>query len=82
MLEILCHTCGELLGHKQLIYEAKMKSACESIGIDYDSISLGVIDDTEKFRKIRQDIVLELCDQICCKQALMNFIDLVHLVKG
>ena len=81
MLYLVC-TCGEILGNKQLVYEEYMKKVCEEIGIDFDMISQGLSDKNEEFKKKRCDIVNKLCRRYCCKQYLINYIDIVYLIKG
>lgn len=81
MLYLVC-TCGEILGNKQLVYEEQMKKVCEKIGIDFDMVSQGISDNNEEFIKNRCDIVNKLCRRICCKQQLINYVDLVYLIKG
>jgi hypothetical protein len=78
MLQMIC-SCGTVLGNKQIIYEEEMKKACETIGLDYNTISH--VDTNENYRKIRQDIVKKVCKRICCKQAILNYIDIVYLIK-
>ena len=81
MLPIIC-SCGEILGNKQLIYETEMKNVCELIGLDYNAVSQGIIDTNDEYVKARQKIVKTLCRRPCCKQAIMNYIDLVIRIKG
>lgn len=82
MLYMRCPGCGELLGNKQLVYETRMKEVCEGMGVDDDIISQGNMDKNEDYRKARQKIVNELCTRFCCKMRLMNYVDIVHIVKG
>lgn len=81
MLFLIC-PCGEILGNKQLVYEDRMKKVCDETGIDFDMVSQGFADKNEDFKKKRCDIVNSICRRICCKQLLINYIDLVHLIKG
>ena len=77
----ICPTCGAELGHKQIIYEDKMKDICSELKIYYDMISSGALDNNENFRKKRADLVLELCDKICCKGYLITYVRIVDLIK-
>jgi hypothetical protein len=81
MLFLIC-TCGEILGNKQLVYEEKMKKVCEDLGVDFEMISQGLTDKNEHFKKARCDIVNGLCRRICCKQLLINYSDIVQLIRA
>ena len=81
MLYILC-SCGEILGNKVLVYEEEMKKLCDDFGVDFDMISKGIVNDNEEYKKRAQNIVNKLGRRYCCKMALMNYVDIVHLVKG
>ena len=59
-----------------------MKKICEDLGVDFDMISQGLTDKNDEFKKKRADIVKKLCRRYCCTQLLINYIDLVHLIKG
>ena len=82
MLYMICCSCGELLGNKQLIYETSMKKVCESLNVDFEMVSQGFTDNNEEFKKQRCDIVNKLCRRYCCKQLMITYIDLVNLIKG
>jgi DNA-directed RNA polymerase subunit N (RpoN/RPB10) len=70
------------MGDKQILYEDAMKEMCDKVGIDYNLISQGVIEENEAYRTEKQKIVQHLCRRYCCRQALMNYIDVVKYVKG
>lgn len=82
MLYIVCPSCGEVLGNKQLVYESEMKKTCDNMGIDFDMVSRGVSDKDEDYVKARQAIVNKICRHWCCKQLLITYVDLVRLIKG
>ena len=81
MLFLMC-SCGEVLGNKQLVYETEMKKICDEMNIDFDMISKGLGDDESEFKRKRKYLVNKLCRRICCKQHLLNYIDIVKLIKG
>jgi len=74
--------CGELLGNKQLIYETKVKELCVKLGIDVEMISRGMVNDNPEYKQEIQNIIGSLCRRYCCKMAMMNYIDIVNVVKG
>ncbi len=82
MLYMVCPTCGELLGNKELVYINRMKEICTSMGIDDDIISQGKIIKTKEYIEGRQKILNELVKNPCCKMRMMNYLDVVTLVKG
>jgi rRNA maturation protein Nop10 len=82
MLYMVCPECGELLRHRQIIFEDKMKEVCEEMGVDYNMISQHEFDRDEEYIKKRQKIVNDLCDNICCKMNLITYIRTVELIKG
>lgn len=79
---MICPTCGELLGNKQLIFEEKLTKACDDLGIDFDLISKGTADSVDKFVKERTDIINKLCKRYCCKQHLITCCELVDLIQN
>jgi len=81
MLYMRCPTCGELLGNKELIYIERMKKICTELGVDDDIVSIGQIDKDEKFIKKKQEIIKDLCENICCRPRLMTYIDLVQVIR-
>jgi hypothetical protein len=81
MLQMIC-SCGELMGNKQIIYEEQMKKVCDKAGYDFNAISLGVLDKNKEFVEMRQEIINNCCRRYCCKINLMNFVDIVYLIKG
>lgn len=82
MIYMLCPECGELLRHKQIIYEDKMQEVCEKLNLNYNMISQEGYDRNEQYIKERQDIVNELCENICCKMNMITFVSVVRLIKG
>jgi hypothetical protein len=81
MLYLVCQ-CGEILGNKELVYEENMKKVCEDLGVDFEMISQGLADKNETFKQKRCEIVNKLCRRMCCKQLLINYSDIVHLIRG
>ena len=82
MLFLMC-PCGEILGNKQLVYEERMKKVCEKYNVDYNMVSQGLADRNEDFRNERANIVNSVgCRRYCCKQLLITYVDIVHLIKG
>ena len=81
MLFLVC-PCGEILGNKELVYKEGMKKICEEMGIDADMVSQGLSDKESEFKEKRCALVNKLCRRICCKQLMINYIDLVNLIKG
>ena len=82
MLFMICPTCGEPLGNKELEYISEMKKVCDSMGVNDDIISQGNLDKDENYIKKKSKIVNELLANPCCKVRMMTYIDLVQLVKG
>ena len=84
MIYMVCPECGDLLRHKQIIFEDKMKEVCEEMDIDYNLLSQHEFDTKEDFKKRRQNIINELCDEynLCCKINLITYIRTVDLIKG
>lgn len=81
MLYLVC-SCGEILGNKELVYEYEMKKICDEINVDFDMVSQGLGDKEGEFKEKRSKLVNRLCRRICCKQLLINYIDIVKLIKG
>jgi len=82
MLFMVCPSCGEMLGNKELVYIEEMKKVCESLGIDDNTVSIAEIDTTEEYKKKKQAVIHKLLRNPCCIMRLMNYIDKVHLIKG
>lgn len=82
MIYMICPECGEILRHKQIIYEDKMNEICEEMGIDYNMISQEGYERNEEYIKKRQDIVNKLCKNLCCKFNMITYVSLVKLIKG
>lgn len=81
MLYMVCTTCGELLGDKQLSYNMKIKDICDKYNINDDLLARG-FDKTPEFVKERQDLIQSLFKNICCKMRVINYVELVKMVKG
>jgi DNA-directed RNA polymerase subunit N (RpoN/RPB10) len=81
MLYMVCPTCGELLGDKQLVYTTKLKEICDKYNIDDELISRG-FDNNPEFTKDRQNLIQSLFDNICCKMRVLTYVELVKLIKG
>ena len=81
MLYMICPTCGELLGNKQLIYTQKLKEICDKYNIDDELLSKG-FDKDPKFVEERQKLVQSLFENICCRMRALTYVELVKLIKG
>ena len=81
MLYMVCPTCGELLGDKQIPYNMKIKEICDKYNINDDLLARG-FDKTPEFVKERQDLIQSLFKNICCKMRVINYVELVKMVKG
>jgi DNA-directed RNA polymerase subunit N (RpoN/RPB10) len=68
MLYIVCPTCREILGNRQLLYEEQT-----------ELINKSKISDEEKDKQ-KQFIINELCELYCCKQRLMTYKNLVEII--
>lgn len=75
-------SCGEILANKQLEYETRMKKICNDLGLDFDTVSQGFIDQNEEYKKKRSSVINDLCRRWCCKQQLATSVDIVQLIKG
>jgi hypothetical protein len=82
MIYMICPECGEILRHKQIIYEDKMQKVCEEMEIDYNMISQEGYERNEEYIKRRQEIVNELCQNLCCKFNMLTYVSMVRLIKG
>lgn len=78
---MICPTCGELLGNKQLIYIQKLKEICDKYDINDDLLSKG-FDKNPQFVEERQKLIQSLFDNICCKMRALTYVELVKLIKG
>jgi len=81
MLYMVCPTCGELLGDKQLIYNQKLKEICDKFNINDDLLARG-FDKTPEFVEERQNLIKSLFKNICCKMRVINYVELVKIIKG
>ncbi len=82
MIYMICPECGDLLRHRQIVYEREMQKICDDLSLDYNMISQEGIERNEEYIKRRQNIVNELCENICCKFNLISMVSTVRLVKG
>ncbi len=80
-MSLIC-SCGEILGNKRIIYESGMKTICEEMGIDSNMVSQGLSDKEGEYKEKRCKLVNSLCRRICCKQNLVNTINVTELIKG
>jgi hypothetical protein len=81
MLYMRCPTCGELLGNKEPLLIKKLKEICDELGVDDDILSLGMVDKDPTFVKKRQELVKEMCPNICCRMRMPTYIDIVQIIK-
>ena len=81
MLYMVCPTCGELLGDKQLIYNTKLKELCDKHNINDDLLSRG-FDKNPQFVEERQKLIQSNFTNICCKMRALTYIELVKIIKG
>lgn len=81
MLYMVCPTCGELLGDKQLIYNTKLKELCDKHNINDDLLSRG-FDRNQEFVEGRQKLIQSIFNNICCRMRALTYIELVKIVKG
>jgi hypothetical protein len=82
MCYIVCPECGDILGHRCIVYEDEMQKICNDLGINYDMMSQQGFDGNEQFVKKRQEIINKLCTNICCKMNIISYISTVRLIKG
>jgi hypothetical protein len=82
MLYLICPNCGEILGNKQIVYEEEMKKICDEMNIDFNMVSLGFSDKEGEYKEKRAELVNALCENRCCKELIINYIDIVHIIKG
>jgi hypothetical protein len=81
MLYTVC-SCGEILGNKQLVYEKEMIKICNELGLDFDTISQGQVDQNDEYKIRRSAVINKLCRRWCCKQQMATYVDIVHIIKG
>lgn len=81
MLYMVCPTCGELLGDKQLIYNTKLKEICDKYNINDELLSHG-FDKNPQFIEERQKLIQSLFTNICCRMRAITYVELVKLIKG
>ena len=82
MIYMVCPECGDLLRHREIVYEERMEKVCNKLGLDYNMISQEGIEKNEEYIKKRQEIINELCSNICCKMNMITYIPIVNLIKG
>lgn len=78
---MICPTCGELLGDKQLLYNDGIKKICDKFNINDELLSRG-FDKTSEFVEERSKLIQSLFKNVCCKMRALNYIELVKIVKG
>lgn len=83
MLYILCPTCGELLGNKELPYFEGMQKLCREFNIDDNLVSLDEFSTNEEFVKKKKALLDSLIGKhnTCCGGRLPNTINLAKLLK-
>jgi len=83
MLYIICPTCGELLGNKELQYSEGMQKLCKEFNIDDNLVSLDEFSNNEEFIKKKKALLDRLVGKhnICCGGSLPNTINLAKLLK-
>ena len=81
MLYMICPTCGELLGDKQILLNDGLKKICEKYNIDDELLSRG-FDKTPEFVEARAKLITELFSNVCCKMRAISYVELVNLIKG
>jgi hypothetical protein len=78
---MVCPTCGELLGDKQILLNEGLKKICEKYNINDELLSRG-FDKTPQFIEDRSKLIQDLFLNLCCKMRALNYIELVNLIKG
>ena len=83
MLFIVCPTCGELLGNKELPYFEGLQKLCQEYKIDDNLVSLDIFSENDEFIKKKKALLDGLVnkDSICCAGRLPNTINLAKLLK-
>jgi len=83
MLYMICPTCGELLGNKQIPFQTDLIKLCEEYGVDHDIMSRGIIVKDKGFNEKKKAIVDRYTgkDNICCRARLVSFSPLVEIVS-
>ena len=82
MIYMVCPECGDLLRHREIVYEERMEKVCNELGLNYNMISQDGIENDEEYIKKRQEIINELCQNICCKMNMITYVPIVNLIKG
>lgn len=82
MMYIVCPTCGEILGNKEIVYEEEMRKICDELNIDINILSKGLYDQDIDLKKRRAELVKKLCKNICCRQHMLTCIDTIDIIKG
>jgi DNA-directed RNA polymerase subunit N (RpoN/RPB10) len=81
MLYMVCPTCGELLGDKQLIYNTELKKICDKYNINDDLLSRG-FDKNSEYIEARQKLIQSIFNNICCRMRAITYVELVKIIKG
>lgn len=72
MLYLKCPTCKELLGNKQLIYEAELKKICDK----YTDIN-----DT-RYENEKSDLIKKIgVKRYCCRMRIISYVRLIDVIK-
>ena len=77
---MVCPTCGELLGDKQILLNDGLKKICDKYNINDELLSRG-FDKTPEFIEARSKLIRELFINVCCKMRALNYIELFDLIK-
>jgi DNA-directed RNA polymerase subunit N (RpoN/RPB10) len=78
MLIIICHTCGELLGNKAIVYNKEMKKICAKYNVDYNYLSKC---NNKDYLHEKKELVNKLASRYCCKMSIVTFTNKVEFVE-
>ena len=62
-------------------YNQKLKEICDKYDINDDLLARG-FDKTPQFIEERQKLIQSLFKNICCKMRVINYVELVKIIKG
>ena len=82
MLYIICPTCGELLGNKEVLYFEGLNKLCQKYKIDDDVLSSVQFTGHKEFNEEKRKL-LDKCvgkDNICCAMRLPTTLNLAELI--
>jgi hypothetical protein len=80
MYYIVCPTCKDLLASKYIPYTKELTELCKSKHIDPNYMSLHLKDDID-FRDKSANILKKYFRNMCCRQYVMNAIDVAELIQ-